>query len=411
MKICAIICEYNPLHNGHVEHMRRTRELTGCDALVLVMSGNFVQRGEAACLGKFERAKLAVSAGADAVLELPTIYALSTAEKFAFGAVKILNAVPAVTHLSFGSEHGDIGTMTALARFLSSESPEYRETLAKYLKTGSSPASCRTSAILECISNGALKVQSKERAIETLCSPNSILGLEYIKALLIANSKIDPVTIARMGASHSDAQLREGFSSATAIRTAMNLDNLTDIEKCVPDFVYNALINSHKTDEMSKTALGDMIMYRIRTMSAEEIGELFDVSEGLENRIKKYAGYASGYPSIVDAVKTKRYSHARLRRIFLYALLGITKKLVQKTDKAAPYARVLAVKKGCDELLSELSKGKLNLLTRSDDYKNTSAFDGSVKCDILASDLYGLLHSDPKLRLSGSDISNGLIFV
>lgn len=414
MKICAIICEYNPLHNGHIAHIQKTKELTGCDTLLLVMSGNFVQRGEPAMINKFDRSRLAIQAGADIVLELPLTYSIAGAERFAAGAIKILNAIPAVTHLSFGSEHGNVKLLNTLAKFLANEPSEFKSRLNEFLRMGNNLATSRTAAVMQCINKGAVKVQNKEEAREALYAPNSILGIEYLKALIRQGSKITPVTVKREGSQHNSNEIGFTQSSGSAIRNACICGNLEDVRSSVPAFVFDFIERYRARNKLSMTALGDMILYKIRCMSAEEIGELYDVSEGLNNRIKKYANYAVSYESLLDTVKTKRYTAARLRRIFLYSILSVTKKAVSKIDKLPAYAKVLALKKGREDILSRICDPKnITLLTRAEDYKAIAdtPLESALAMDMLSTDLYALLNSDPILRIGGQDLSSGINYV
>ena len=179
MKICAIICEYNPFHNGHLYQIQEAKRLSGADAILCIMSGNFVQRGEAAILDKFTRAKHAVLAGADVVVELPTPFAISNAELFAKGAISILSKIPSVTTLCFGAENASKTAFTLAARYLNDEPKEISEKIKSYASEGMSYAKARAKAWV-----GFLP-------LDLLCSPNNILALEYTRAILNANASID----------------------------------------------------------------------------------------------------------------------------------------------------------------------------------------------------------------------------
>ena len=209
MKICAIICEYNPLHNGHLYHISEARARSGADAVVCVMSGNFVQRGESAVMDKYTRARHAVWAGADAVIELPTVFATSNAEIFAKGAVHIISSIPACNTLCFGAEIADKLAFKSAARYLLNEPAEVSAQIKTALSEGASYAKARAQAYAGFI------------PFDLLGSPNNILGLEYTKAILEKNAPIDILPIQRTGAGYLDTNLQENFSSASAIRNAI----------------------------------------------------------------------------------------------------------------------------------------------------------------------------------------------
>ena len=227
MKICAIICEYNPFHNGHLYQLREAKRLSGADALLCIMSGNFVQRGEAAILDKYTRAKHALQAGADAVIELPTIFATSNAELFAKGAISILSAIPSVKTLCFGCENADKTAFKLAARYLNDEPSDVSEKIKEMVASGMSFAKARANAWAGYI------------PLDLLCSPNNILGLEYTRAILAKDADIDILPIQRVGNGYSEAKLNEELPSATAIREAIKDGG--SVEMQVPDFVLNDL--------------------------------------------------------------------------------------------------------------------------------------------------------------------------
>jgi predicted nucleotidyltransferase len=214
MLVNGIIAEYNPFHNGHQYHMNVAKEHTGADYTIVVMSGNFVQRGAPALLDKFKRAEMALRGGADLVLELPAYYAASSAEYFATGAVAILDKLGVVNHLCFGSECGDTETLKQIAAILSQEPDEYVELLRDYMREGMSYPAARTTALLQ-------YAPSFSKYRDVFSSPNNILGIEYIKALLRRNSAITPVTTLRVGSDYHDIRLGIHQSSARAIREAL----------------------------------------------------------------------------------------------------------------------------------------------------------------------------------------------
>lgn len=371
MKICTIICEYNPFHNGHLYQLQKAKELTCADAVVCIMSGNFVQRGESAILDKYTRAKHAILAGADAVIELPTIFATSNAELFAKGAVNILSSIPAVTTLCFGAETEDKSAFITSAKLLSKESEEISQKIKELLKTGISYAKARATAYED-------KIDSK-----LLSSPNNVLGLEYTKALLNAHIEILPVK--RVGNAYNDEELANNFSSATAIRN--HLSDLEKIKDNLPDFVYNDL---PKTNE---NQLNLLEKYAILSKSEEEIKRVCDCTEGLENALKKVAESGGNF---VKELTSLRYTSSRIKRIALHNLLQIEESLIRESLRFPLYLKILAIKNKRKDLLSALSESEFPTLLRAHDDEALSPVAKVVyEKDLFSEKVYSLLHPYP----------------
>ena len=235
MKICGIICEYNPFHNGHAYLIERAKAESGCDAVICMMSGNLTQRGEAAILDKYTRASHAVLAGADAVIELPTVFSLSPAEIFAKGAVRLLNAIPGFETLAFGCEEPDRERFLSAAKTTAEESRGFRRILKLHLKAGKSFTRARSDALIE---------TGRGDTAALLQSPNNILGVEYQKALFACGSLATILPVKRTGAGYSDEELYKNFSSATAIRSAVSEGKERAVRKNVPDYVADDLFSS-----------------------------------------------------------------------------------------------------------------------------------------------------------------------
>lgn len=396
MKICGSICEYNPLHNGHIKHIKKTKDLLKPDYIVVVMSGNFVQRGEMAILDKYTRSELAILSGADLVIELPTIYAISNAENFAFGGVKLLNDLKVVTDISFGSECGNIETLNKFARFFLDESPIYSELLNANLKQGFSYPKANALALEKFFENDNW-VTKKE--IEEISNSNNILGIEYLKNISLLNSTISPTTILR--------EKENEFSSAHGIREALINSDLKSIKENVPDFVFEKLENL-SLPSIDKLDL--LIREKAYNLSEKELENIYDVSEGLHNRIKK-ALFVGG--SLSEEIKTKRYTLAKIKRILLNILFNISKDLFARAKNIKPYAKVLAINENKKELLSIIKqKSEIDLITRKSDYekaKNKDYFE-VLKIDILANYIYSLITNDfEKIddRLNGIKLIRG----
>lgn len=339
MKICAIICEFNPFHNGHRYLIEQAKSLTACDAALCVMSGSFTQRGEICRTDKFLRAKHAILSGADIVLELPAPFAVAPAEIFAGGAVNIIAAIPEVKYLAFGCEGGAAADFVAAAEILRNESEQFKAALNAGLDGGESYIRSLSAAFESC---GGRK--------DLLASPNNILGVEYAKAALKCGADITPVPVKRVGAGYNDCSLAGGFSSANAIRA-----NAADpaVKGCMPECSYVDFINSND----NAARFGQMAVDRLFTCDKENLKLIYGCTEGLENRLKNLA-FGHSFEEICSLAATKRYSKARIRRILTANLLGLYADDTEKFLRGGVSANVLAVKKErADELLPLFKAG------------------------------------------------------
>lgn len=332
MIVTAIISEYNPLHDGHRYHIEETRRITECDRLIVIMSGSFTQRGEPAIFSKWSRAEAAVRAGADLVLELPATYAAAGAERFAFGAVSVLNGLDLVNFLSFGSESGDVEYLRRLGTFFADESPAYQSALKQLLDRGVSFPSAREQAAAALLGTD----------LSSLSLPNDALAVEYIKSLIRTGSAITPVAIKRRGSAYNSTDIAGQFPSALAIRTAM--------ENGMSGAPYS------KETPVFAASMFPAVQWALRSASTQYLCGIAEVSEGLEHRLLSSCATARSYAELIGSVKSKRYTMARVKRIVANVFLGITKELNRTIDAAPLYARVLAVKKESSDLLSFLSK-------------------------------------------------------
>ena len=338
-----------------------------------IMSGNFVQRGEAAIADKYTRAKHAIKAGADVVIELPTPFATANAELFAKGALYVLSSIPHVSHLCFGAETANANAFISAAKILNDEPKDVSATIKRLVKDGVSYAKARAQAFSKYIPN------------ELLSSPNNVLGLEYTKAILSTNSSIEIVPIERRGATYHDTALRETYSSATAIRFA--LLNGENVSAHAPDFVANEIT------ARNQTALELLEKYALSATSAEEIAAVCDCTEGLENALKN-AAKENG--SLVENLTSARYTSSRIRRIALQNLLKIPETFIRNALKADLYLNVLAVKKERKDVLSALSDSVFPTLLRAHD---EDVLNGVAKecytADLFADTVYRLLYNLP----------------
>ena len=371
MKICAIICEYNPFHNGHLYQLQKAKELSGADAILCLMSGNFVQRGEAAIADKYIRAKHAVLAGADVVIELPVAFATANAELFAKGAIRILSQIPQITHLCFGAETADENAFYQAAKLCNNEPKEVSDKIKQLMKDGVSFAKARAKAW-----EGILPA-------ELFSSPNNILGLEYTKAIFAMRSNIRILPIQRVGGGYADSTLLENFSSASAIRSALLKGE--NVATQVPSFVIDELYG------YDTTVFEIMEKYALLSNSESDIREICDCTEGLENALKKAATLPQ---TLVEALTSPRYTSSRIRRIALQNVLHIQESTIRLALETSLYLHVLAIKKDKKELLSVLGESTAPVLIRAHD---ENALQGIAKVcyekDVFADSVYRLLNS------------------
>lgn len=387
-KVLGIIAEYNPFHNGHLYHIEQSKELVNPDYTVCIISGNFVQRGNVSIIDKWSKAEMAINAGANLVIELPTIYSTSSAENFAEGCIKILDSFKLDTVLSFGSECGDINTLNKFAEILSKEPQEYKSLLNHELQTGISYPKARENALL-------MYVNDIRKYANTLSSPNNILGIEYLKAIKKLKSNILPLTVKRNAVDHDSEEIIENYASSTHIRELLCENK--NITKLVPKFSYDILarqINSGKS-VLDIAAFEREILYALRKMTLNQISNLPDVTFGLANSLMYAVNSCNSYENIISMVKSKTYTQSRVQRILLYALLGITKDDMEDSRKTKPYVRILGLDDKGRELLSELSKSnpKLPVITSVKDFYNTSnnrSLTRMLNIDVLATNIYTL---------------------
>lgn len=387
-KILGIISEYNPFHNGHLYHLNESKKIVDPDYTIAIMSGNFVQRGNTAIIDKWGRAEMALRAGVDLVIELPTLYSISSAENFATGCIKILNSLKMDTTLSFGSECGDMSILQKCADILLDEPPEYVSILKHELDKGLSFPKARENALM-------MYLNDIRKYANVLSGSNNILGIEYLKAMKETKSKISAVTVKRVGTDYNSVETLNEFASATAIRE-MLMKN-ADVSKLLPKASYNVLLNRLKYGQVvtDVSKFEKEILFKLRTMTLEEISELQDVSEGLENKIKEAANSCNNLEDLILMIKSKRYTQTRINRILLYALLDITKEDIQEAFKTTSYIRVLGSNDHGRRLLSELVKKNKRLpvvtsVKRFEDRNNNKVLKMMLEKDILATNIYTL---------------------
>lgn len=379
MKICGIIAEYNPLHLGHVKQIRYVKEVLGAENVVVIMSGNFTQRGEPAILNKYKRAKQAVLAGADLVIELPTVFATANAEIFAKGAISILSALGALDGICFGVESGTKEDYISLATAMNNESKEFKKALKEKLDTGVSLAKAKFLT---------LKELGEEFDESLIASPNNILALEYVKAIISYGANIEIFPLLRTG-NHNEIKYKKGLTSAKSIRNMVKIGKTKKVKSSVPNFVYKDL--KSYPFEFNKLAV-----LKLLTTTTEELKEVLDCTEGLENRIKALSKDNLSLDALVEKITTKRYNETRVRRIITANLLGIKKDVVLKALDGETYAKVLAVTGDKKDLISLISKtSKIPLITRKSEVSGLKKH--AMACfmiDAIANDIYNLMQGE-----------------
>ncbi len=371
MKVAGIIAEYNPFHNGH-RYLAQLAEREGYTHTVAVMSGNFVQRGEPAIMHHSHRTRAALENGVDLVLQLPSVYAVSSAQSFARAGVAVLDGLGCVDSLVFGSECGNIDEIISASRAVYGD--DIKAFLAAELEKGIPFAAAR---------ENALRALSPQLA-DILKSPNNILGVEYVAALMRSNSKITPVTFSRKGAAHDADETDSDVASASMIRKLIGRGESVDgfVPRSVSDIYKNAEIA-----DFSKTEKA--ILYKMRTATACELAKAPDVSEGIENRIISAAKSATSLEELYSAAKTKRYSHARIRRIIMNYFLGVT---AEDLRIPVPYIRVIGFNNRGAELLRLVKESAyLPIITKAADIASLNENAQRIfALECVAGDVYSL---------------------
>lgn len=396
MKAVGLVTEYNPFHNGHLYHLNKAMELTGADISVAVMSGDFVQRGEPAVLDKYTRTSMALNSGVNLVVELPVNYAVSSAESFAAGALKVLDYIKADS-IAFGSESGDIERLSKLAHILCDNEDTLYKEISKYIANGISYAAARQKVVE--------KLTDKDTAA-MLTSSNNILAVEYLKAIIKNNYAIKPYTVQRQGDSYNDTDIRSEYASATALRENLKADN---ISKYIP--VKAGLILSSNTNYIYPDDITEALFTRLldilfasgydKNVFIENVMQYPDVSKEIAGRLYKSAmdmitrtvsqrseskdNWAFSFGSLCEHIKTKEVPLSRIKRALVRITLGLDKKHMEKYSNA-PYIRVLGFDKKGQEYLSYIRKTvEVPLITKTADYKEM------LLDDIHAANIYNMI--------------------
>lgn len=377
MKVTGLITEYNPFHNGHLYHIQQAKELTGADAIIAVMSGNFVQRGAPAILSKYLRATCALLSGVSAVIELPVCYSSASAEYFAMGAVSLLNKLNCVDAICFGSECGDITVLEEIAEIITEEPDTYRVALKDALKSGLSFPSARQQAL------------KKNEAILSL--PNNILGIEYLKALKRLDSHIKAYTIPRIGAGYHNRSIEGTIGSASGIRA--NIDDFQRIQHQLPTNCHSLIQEAyHSCFPVHSNDFSLLLKAKLLTETSDSLMNYADVSRELASRIINRRNDFINLEQFCETLKTKEVTYSRISRSLFHILLGITKQDVDRYLRSGFifYARILGFRQADASLLGLMKQqSQIPLITRLSQRKDLD-FPGRamMDTDLYASDLY-----------------------
>lgn len=393
MKTVGIIAEYNPFHNGHQYHVDKSGELTGADCIVAVMSGNFTQRGEPAILDKWIRSRIAVENGVDLVLELPFVFACNRAEYFAAGGVDILAGLGA-SWISFGSESGDLERLQALILDLQKHDEMISEARQGLMQAGHSYAKANELAVRDILG---------DQSADLLLAPNNILALEYLKRLLSWRQRgrdIKAVTVKRYGSGYFDVNEAAGFAGASQIRQMQAWEDLGRFmpkraEKIIAEIRQKHAADSTTSPEARMQAMERLVFQLVRSeivkSRPEDLGRIYCMGEGLAFKLKKEIIHADGLYKLVNAMVSRRYPAAFIRRLLVYVLLGIRERELPK----GIYARVLAAGPKGRELLREQKKNEqaeIPVITNVNrEVELCTEVKETLQYDLLAADMYNLI--------------------
>ncbi len=367
----GVVAEFNPFHNGH-KYLLETAKQNKSERVVAIMSGTFVQRGGIAITDKLTRAGMALNNGADLVLELPVIFSHNTAQKFAMGAVATLNATGIIDTLAFGSESADVSGISKASEILANEPDNVSQKIQTMMAEG--------------VSYPVARQKAYEGYFDTalLSTPNDILAIEYLRASNILNANLTPMPIKRQGTGHDSDTVTKTIASATELRKRLVSGDTVESYMPVCDFdIYNA------------KALDTAIISNLRLITHEALSEINEVTEGLENKFISAAREVNNVDELCMAVKSKRYTLSRIRRIAYSSLIGLTKEL---GNMSPTYIRVLGANSSGRELLREMKKkSTLPVITKPADFKGDMIFDFNTR----AEDIFALCGADTR---SGNDL-------
>ena len=392
MQAVGVIVEYNPFHNGHKWHIDAAKKRSGCPFVIGVMSGNFVQRGEPAMFDKWKRAEMAIRGGVDLIIELPTVFAVRSAQYFAAGGIRLLHSLGIVSHVCFGAEHADLELLNKIAK--AANDVNIMNQMHINLQLGNTYASALGQAL----------EKRYNIAGNIISSSNNILAVEYLRAIKKFSPILQPIAVTRQQSKYNDTTITSSFASATAIRQAI-IDHMTitdEIKMSVPgttsEILYDLL--SQKRGPVTLSNFSSIILAQLRITSSKQLEKLPSVSEGLHYKIRDSSLVAANIEHLLALLKSKRYTYTRLQRILIHALLGTTQDQLASFDKEGPlYARILAFNQNGRLLLKKMNQtNAIPLITKTTHYLSTKQRDTDtltplqqmLSADTLASDIYSL---------------------
>lgn len=348
-KICAIICEYNPMHTGHKYLIEKAKEKTNASYMIGLMSGNFSQRSKPTILDKYTRAEIACKNGIDLMLNLPTIFCVNNAEIFALSSIKILNNL-GVNFLAFGVETLSENSFFELANFLNKEPKVFKKLLKQNLKKGENYNQTLIKSLIQFKQNFSQILQQNLEDI--LTKPNNVLALEYIKSLLKTKSKIKPILIKRVD-NYNENFVIQNFASSTKIREDLYNKNYSN---CI-NFLPQNSAEYFKNINLNLDLFNNLILYEIKTKNLSYLKQIYSVNEGLENKLKNEAEKTTNFEEFYKNINSKRYKQNKINAVLLNSLLGITNNLVKKiyTIKSNIYVKTLAINKQNSDILSKIN--------------------------------------------------------
>lgn len=435
MKTVGIIAEYNPFHNGHAYQIKKAKELTGADYAVIAMSGDFVQRGAPAILDKYTRAKMALTCGADLVIELPVLWAAASAESFAMAGVSLFDKMGCVDAICFGAETDDLPLLSELASILAEEPECYRHALSAGLKRGLNFPSARASALTELYG----KTNSVNASLSgILSSPNNILALEYLKALRRRNSKITPILLKRRGSGYHDTTIANtidsssmgtplsgGFSlsdglvcaSATAIRKALLTNCISDLKRALPENAFDILSEYCRVNPLlTQDDFSSQLAYRLLLEGSQGYDRFCDVSTDISNRLLKNRNQFLSFSDFCERNKSRDITYTRMNRILLHILLGLTTDdfLLGKKLDYIPYFRLLGFRKASSALLSDIKRcagvPMISKLSDAGSILNENVL-RMLHQDIFAAELYEQVLSSKKRTFPRSEYTREIVLL
>ena len=387
MRIIGIIAEYNPFHNGHAYQIEKIRSLTQADFVIAAMSGNFVQRGEPALIDKYARTEMALSCGADLVIELPALWATASAELFASAGVALMRKCGCVDTLCFGAETDNLSLLKEVASLLVSEPEDYKEVLSSCLKKGMSYPAARSQAVCSYLKEANPQIPADELAC-LLNEPNNILAIEYLKAIQAQNAAITPYLIQRTGDSYHEAALNSSLSSATAIRKELlsnGWNDITTLNSYLPEAAYSIL--------KEYLNLYPPLSYLLLQQSEAQLAFCGDSNEAIAHRIKNLQKQFHSFEQFCQLLKTKDMTYTRISRIFTHLLLQITSEdyRLGKSLDYIPYLRILGFRKDASRLLTILSNyADVPMISKSANAASMLSSDAArlFDLDVFAGELY-----------------------